>query len=432
MAQVRDLFFDEFYEELEKVINGIEVVQEESGTLPILSDEVKRHWNPYSPDPNNREGILISVDGGVQISNFAYGGLVTVARACALTHHPSQSRTLIKKVKIHIQETHDNRDRSFIPEYTRTIAEYQAATQAAKWALNQNLRPTVLLDGSLYIPRFPYAIREYCHHPQLLQEFLDSIVELRTLAHIHDFPIVAVAKDSTVFYLHMQLLRMAIGSAGDHNLLAQLEDTNTPLDLSIKAETINPKNQKALEPYLESRPLCDTLLIQTCTDIEGYTTPLLLAPNIYYARGTATALYKRIRRNISEPTAGKVVTSISAFFSLPGVATIYWRPQLGVRPFRIDLTAHTFDHSESWSKKKGNSLLESGWDHRKLHEILNHLGYWYSNDIEYNIPLKQADTLARFDRNLYKQKYEPFIIRRLEQAGMDIAGTRRTLREIDA
>jgi len=122
----------------------------------------------------------------------------------------------------------------------------------------------------------------------------------------------------------------------------------------------------------------------------------------------------------------------SAFFNLPGIVTTYWRPQLGVRPFRIDLTAHTFDHTKPWSSKIGNSLLDSGWDHRKLHDILNHLGYWYSNDIEYNIPLKQADILARFDQNLYKQKYEPFIIRRLEQAGIDIVGTRRTLREIEA
>jgi hypothetical protein len=34
---VRDLFFDEFYEELENVIKGIEATQEEPGTPPILA-----------------------------------------------------------------------------------------------------------------------------------------------------------------------------------------------------------------------------------------------------------------------------------------------------------------------------------------------------------------------------------------------------------
>jgi hypothetical protein len=37
LSQVRDLFFDEFYEELEKVIKGIEGTQEEPGTPPLLT-----------------------------------------------------------------------------------------------------------------------------------------------------------------------------------------------------------------------------------------------------------------------------------------------------------------------------------------------------------------------------------------------------------
>jgi hypothetical protein len=432
LSQVRDLFFDEFYDELEKVIKGIETTQEEPGTPPVLADEVERHWNPYQPDPDNREGVLISVDGGVQISNFAYGGLVTVARACALTHHPGQGRNLTKKVKIHIQETHDNRDRAFIPGYARTIAEYTAATQAAQHALDQNLKPTVLLDGSLYLARFPYAIREYRHHPTLIQEFFTSITELRTLAHQHSFPVAAVAKDSTVFYLHMQLLRKAISRAGYHMLLAHLKDATTPLDLSIKVDALNPQDRKTLETYVDPRPLCDTHLVHACTTTEGHTTPLLLAPSIYYARGDAPALYTRIRRNIPEPTAGNTIASIEAFFSLPGVATTYWRPQPSARPFRIDLTAHTLGHPEPWGRKKGNTLLELGWDSKPLRGVLDHLGHWYCNDVEYNIPLKQADILARFDRNLYKRKYEPYIIRRLEQAGVDIAGTRRNLREMES
>jgi len=43
----------------------------------------------------------------------------------------------------------------------------------------------------------------------------------------------------------------------------------------------------------------------------------------------------------------------------------------------------------------------------------------------------QADMLARFDRTLYRTKYEPFIISRLERAGLDITGRRRALREVD-
>jgi hypothetical protein len=65
-----------------------------------------------------------------------------------------------------------------------------------------------------------------------------------------------------------------------------------------------------------------------------------------------------------------------------------------------------------------------------LEKVLNHLGHWFCNEVEYNIPLKQADTLARFDRDLYRRKYEPFIVKRLEEAGLDVTGKRRTMREI--
>lgn len=427
---MRDLFFDEFYDELERVVKGVEATLEEPGTPPFLKDEVEDAWRPYRPDPEEREGVLVSVDGGVQISNFAYGGLVTVARACAITHNPGRGRSLTKKVKIHFQETHDNRDRGFIPGYARTIAEYQAATAAARQALDQGLKPIVLMDGSLYLARFPYAVREYRHHPRLLQEFVSSIVELRALARTHGFPVAAVAKDSTVFYLHMQLLRRAIARAGHPQLIPRIVDANTPIDVRVKADILEPRDRKLLEPYLEPRPLCDTRLVHACTETEGYTTPLLLAPSIYFARGNAPSLYDRIRRNTPEPTAGNVIASLESFFGLPGVATVYWRPQPGARPFRIDLTAHTLGHPEPWGRKKGNDLIEPGWDPAPLRAVLDHLGHWYCNDVEYNIPLKQADTLARFDRNLYKLKYEPYIIRRLEQAGVDIAGTRRNLREM--
>jgi hypothetical protein len=105
MSQVRDLFFDEFYDELERVTRDLQADQEEPGALPALSDTLLKHWTPHEADTDDRPHALISVDGGVQQSRYAYGGFIAVARALAITHTPGQQPTLSKTVKIHIQDT---------------------------------------------------------------------------------------------------------------------------------------------------------------------------------------------------------------------------------------------------------------------------------------------------------------------------------------
>jgi len=338
---------------------------------------------------------------------------------------------LEKRVKMYVGEVYDNRDRAFIPGYVRVISEYDAAHAAAEKVLEEGGRPMVFLDGSLYLSRFPYAIREYRHHPELLAELFNSISGLRRLGRDRGFPVVAVSKDSTVFYLYMELLKDAVKRAGLGRLTGLIEDASSPLDLRMKMEKWDPGDREAMEPFIEARPLCDAALIRTSTDVEGYTQPLLLAPSIYYGREAAPSLYSRIEDNLSKERADNVVNALKRFFSGPGVAVTYWKPNMRGRPFRVDLSAAALGYDEPWGRKRGNTFVEADRDLRPLERVLNHLGYWFCNDVEYNVPLKQADALARFDRNLYRRKYEPFIISRLRAAGYDVTGTRRMQREVD-
>ncbi len=431
MSGIRDLFFDEFYEELERVVADIAPPEEEPSEPSILADDVHRKWIPYAPNPEERDEALISVDGGVQLSRFSYGGFVAVGRALALVHRPGRDRTAEKRVKIHVQEVYDDRDRGFIPGYVRMIAEYDAARAAAERVLEEGLRPIVLLDGSLYFARFPYAIREYVHHPELLAELFDSISALRCLGRDRSFPVAAVTKDSTVFYLHMRLLREKVRRAGLGALAEEVEQASSPLDLRVRAERLPEAGRTALTPFIERRPLCDTALINAVTETEGYTRPLLLAPSIYFGRADAPALYERIERNLGKERGRSLIKALKSFFGCPGVAVTYWKPAPDARPFRVDLSATSLGYNEPWGEGRMNEFVEHDADLRFLEKLLNHLGYWFCNDVEYNIPLRQADTLARFDRSLYQSKYEPFIVNRLEAAGYDIRGTRRTLREVD-
>jgi len=430
LSKTRDLFFDEFYEELERVASGIQEEGEETPTPPVLAEEARRRWHPYAPDPEERGEALVAVDGGVQVSSFAYGGFVAVGRALALTHRPGRDRAVEKRVKIHVQEVYDDRDRGFIPGYVRMIAEYDAATKAAQRVLEEGGKPLVVLDGSLYLARFPYATREYSHHPELLRELFASMSRLRALGRDEGFTVAAVSKDSTVFYLYMQLLKEAVRRAGLGRFIEEIDKASSPLDLRMKAERWPQEDRDALKPFTEAQPLCDTALIRACTETEGYTHPLLLAPSIYYGRGDPPALYGRIERTLGKERAGGVINSIESFFNCPGVAMTCWKPAPGARPFRVDVSASALGLDQPWEEMKRNKFAPEDLDPSPLERVFNHLGHWYCNEVEYNIPMRQADMLARFDRDLYARKYEPFIISRLEGAGYDITGRRRVLREV--
>jgi hypothetical protein len=431
MSGVRDLFFDEFYAELETAMKGYENHEDETSEPPRLADELINRWHPYLPGDRDPGEVLVSVDGGVQISRFAYGGFVAVARACALAHAPGEGRRLTKSVKIHIQEVYDNRDRGFIPSYARLISEYRAATIAAREVLDRGLKPVVLMDGSLYLGRFPYATREYRHHPTLITELLDSISDLRSLARDRDFPLVGISKDSSVFYLHMELLKVVLARAGQLRLRTLVDDASNPFDLTIKLEAMEEQDRQALEPFLDKRPLCDCALVYVCAKSEGYSQPLLLTPSLYRSGSEGVALYERLERNLPRETADTVIASLRRFFMSPPVAVSYWKPIPGSHPFRVDVAGHSLGRSEPWGSSGGNKLLNVP-DQGVLEGAVDHLHHWYCNDVEYNVPLKQADILAHFDRNLYTTKYEPFIISRLERVGVDVKGTRRNLREMGA
>ncbi|MBN1683347.1 DNA double-strand break repair nuclease NurA [Candidatus Bathyarchaeota archaeon] len=429
MSQVKDFFFDEFYAELLQIITYIKNENEKIQKGSILFEDLKNIWDDYKIVAEAPQESLIAVDGGVQISNFAYGEFVAVGRACAIIQRHGQDRKLEKKVKVYIDKVYDNRDKGFIPGYVRTICEYEAAYSAALHVIEEGGNPVILLDGSLYFSRFPYAIREYRHHPVLLKELFDAISKLRCLGRDMDIPIIAVSKDSSVFYLYMELLRKKIQREGEKDLLNLIKDASTPMDLWVISEKLNDDDKEVLKPFIESRPLCDTKLIEFSNIEEGYSQPLYVAPSIYYSRDrTIPAFYNLLDKTLEKETSKKMKESFEAFFGCPGVATIYWKPKENARVFRVDILSSILGDNEPWSEKKRNELMRH-YNKERVEKILYHLNYWYCNDVEYNLPLKQADMLARFDRKLYRDKYEPFIIRRLEEAGLEVRGTRRMLRE---
>lgn len=430
MPQIRDLFFEEFYEELERVIGNIKR-QESETHPPKLSREVAGKWIDFVFKLPEDDVTLISVDGGVQFSEFAYGGFIAVGRACALIHIRDRSQGMVKRVKIYSGEVFDDRDRYSIPGYVRLISEYEAARKASEQVLKEGGKPLVLMDGSLYFPRFPYAIHDYQHHPTLMAELFEAVSSLYKISVAEVFPLAAVSKDSSVFYLHMELLKEAAIKAGLKKGASLLEEASSPYDLRLKMVDWDPEDKEALEPLLDTVPLCDTALIEHSISKTGFSTPLLLAPSIYYDGGSIPAFYRRIERVVGGAVAERVISALDAFFSTPGVVMTYFKPTLDARPLRVDLSASILGLEGKWKSMKRSRFSDEKMSLEALIHILNHLAYWFCNEVEYNIPLHNADKIARFDTDLYKSKYEPYLIERLKEAGFDTTGRRRALREVE-
>jgi len=123
-------------------------------------------------------------------------------------------------------------------------------------------------------------------------------------------------------------------------------------------------------------------------------------------------------------------SALDAFFSTPEVAMTYFKPTLDARPIRVDLSASVLEFKGEWKTIERSIFIDKKIDLEALIRILNPLRHWFYNKVEYNVSLHNADKIARFDTDLYKSKYEPYLIERLKEAGLDTTGRRRALREV--
>ena len=413
MPRMVDLFFEEFYEELERAVEGLKR-REEAKPLPAVVRMLRRRWRSYMPRPRGNEGAVIAVDGGVQSSTFAYGGFTAVGRACALIYSGGESR-IVKRVKLYIGEAYDEAERETIARYVRMIAEYSAAYEAASRVLDMGDKPLLLMDGSLRPMGIPRRPSEYLHHPDLIAELLNAIASLHSLSAKAGFPLTAIAKDSTALNLHIALLREIAEARGLRDLLRELEAA-APQRLQHLFRRL-----RAEGGDLGGNLLCDTALVRESTTGEGYTTPLLLAPPQQWRT-------PQIPREAEEETARGIEEAMRSILSQPGVASIVFRPQPESRPLRVDFLSTLIGYYEPWGSYEIDRFMGDEQPLTELEGLLDHLAYWFCNEVEYNIPLYQADLIARFDRGLYESRYEPLIISRLEEAGLNLISRRRVLR----
>jgi len=435
VLQMRDIFFDEFYEELEQTVSNLRSEDIRITPPDRVIEALRQRWHEHGSAKRSSSLTLVAIDGGVQRAQYSHGWTVSIGRACAFIYSPEEKNNghrIRKSVKIHIGRVFDDRDKGYIPSYVRLIAEYNAARAAAEEVLGSGSLPLVLLDGSLYLSRFPYAEREYLSHPEILAELFESMNALHSLGRDRGFPVVALSKDTSVFYLYMVLLREIVARSGiDGRLTDIIAESTSPLSLREKMGRLKEEERKLLDDLLGGvKPLSDPELVEASTRDSGFSHPLLLAPSIYYRRGdTLPSLYRRIRGLLPKERAERVVSALEGFFSRPPVAITYWKPRRDGRPFRVDVSGSSLGKTSSMRNVKPNIFVAEDCDLSVLREVLDNLAFCFCNDVEYNIPLHQADLLARFDRQLYTSCYEPFLVNRMEERGIVLRSRIRDLRE---
>jgi len=433
LSQVKDIFFDEFYEELGRAVNSIKSEDMKTEPPPRMVEALRNRWHLHEGAESPEPFSLVAVDGGVQHTEFSHGWSASIGRACAIVQSPNHKQPNIRKsVKIHLGRVF-GRDKSYVPSYVRLTAEYDAALKGAQEVLKADGSPLVVMDGSLYLSRFPYAEREYVTHPELLTDLFQSIAQLHILSRDRGFPLVGLSKDSSVFYLFMALLRDILAQSDiSQELKSLIRESTSPISLKEKMTRLRQEERTFLQSLTGGDSgLSDPQLTEASTNSCGFTHPLLLAPSIYYRGGDfLPSLYRRANELMPRDQAKSLVTALDSFFSRPTIALTYWKPRKESRSFRVDLSASSLGYRFPMKEFKLNTFISEECDLSVLKEVLNNLGFWFCNELEYNLPLSQADRLARFDSKLYKSQYEPFIVRRLQEHGIDLKSRVRDLREM--
>jgi hypothetical protein len=230
----------------------------------------------------------------------------------------------------------------------------------------------------------------------------------------------------------MTLLREVLALSGANGRLADLVAKSTsPMSLREKMGRLNEVDKRTLNTLLGGvKSLTDLEVVEASAENQGFSHPLLLAPSIYYRSGdTVSSLNRRVRALLPREVAERVIAALEGFFSRPAVALTYWRPRRDGRAFRVDISGSSLGYGTPMMETTQNTFVAEDCDLRALREVLDYLKFCFCNDVEYNISLHQADKLARFDRQLYASRYEPFLIKRLEERGIVLRRRVRDLRE---
>jgi hypothetical protein len=367
-------------------------------------------------------------DGSIMSTTFRGGVRVAVARAMAQVY--------CRKVLVGDFPDVDVR----VGHRLRRAALYMRALEyrCLRRAIEEHGDVSIAIcDGALYPSIHPILIRLTEQEVEAYMEYLRAFHELYWLARERKLTLIGVAKDSFVNYLGVRILADQIARE-DPEVGVELSHVRSARNIARRLALIKDSLKNGYIYYIMAEAMTmtsDEEILDRCTDKPGFTVPMALAPQPIYLSeevkaGTRRWSESKIRNRLisAGPPLSEIALALDAIYKLPPIATSYWRPWHGLGVYRIDVCGCSLGLESVWDSVEGDYILnaEAAKKFSSVAALLNAL----SEEPFAVKPLVDIDELVRFNRNEYKESYEPLIINALARAGFKALLTKRDIREL--
>jgi len=414
-------FFQMFLSELRESIGRLRPLDLVSSPF---KDSYLSKWCSHCESSEPDEAV-VACDGSIGESSFSGGLVVWAARAVA--HVYSMGSEPLSLLETGVEAGYRLQGREF---FLRSL-ELRTLRRAMEKASQSRRRVFGIFDGSLYLT--------FLHHRDHLRAFSrifeNYVRELSLLMKLVDEEkmVVGISKDSDISYLRAKIMIDILRSL-DPELAAEARGRSIRRIREVLGDRVKGLTQDStLKTCFEEleQDFSDEGVYSEIAPGPGFTKPLLLAPQTIFLTGEARSTgwwdsKFRTRLKQDEDLKG-VLQVLDEYFSNPPVALTYWRPGMGSRVYRVDVPSRILGYSGACGGLSGDFFIgDSGVEKAKtVFSVLNRL----QQEPHAVRPLAEVDSIARLDRSLYKDAYEPVIVEELRRSGFKASPRRRRIRD---
>jgi hypothetical protein len=419
-----EVFLEIFNAKLDQTLNQISIDQ---SALGYLRGAYLPLWREFG-DRSGELPCYAVVDGSIMSSTFRGGVRIAVARAMA---HVYRGNVLLGSFPdVDVRVGHRLRRALLYMkalEYRclRRILEEHGDTSAA------------ICDGALYPAIHPILVRLTEQEVEAYVEYLRAFHDLYRLAGERGLTLIGVTKDSFVNYLGVRVLADLIAGE-DPEVGAEVSRVRSAKNIARRLSLIRDRLRGGRIYHSMAEALTmtsDEEVLEWCADKPGFTVPMALAPQPIYLSEEVKAGTRRwseswIRGRLlsAGPPLRGVALALDDIYGLPPITISYWRPWHMLGVFRVDVCGWALGLNFEWDSVEGDRVLnaEAAEKFRAVAALLNTL-----SDEPFAVkPLADVDELVRFNRDEYKECYEPLIIKALMKTGFRALLTKREVREL--
>ncbi|MEM2088169.1 MAG: DNA double-strand break repair nuclease NurA [Thermoproteota archaeon] len=417
-------FFQMFLDRLRESVGKLTPLELQSS--PFKNSYLSK-WNPCE-DSAQPSGAIVACDGSIGESSFSGGLVVLIARAIAHIYTPEGGLKSIMEV-----DTEANYKLQGRSLFMKTL-ELRVLRKALEKTLQEHEAVLGIFDGSLYLT--------FLHHREHLRRvawvFEKYVRELASLLKLtgKNTVIIGLSKDSDINYLRAKIMLDVVKSLSTE-LMAEVKRGRSIKRirerLAGKAE-FEPKGSM-LRTCIEEleKDLSDEGVYGELAPNPGFTTPLLLAPQTLFLTGESKARSwwdTGFRGLLENDVALKgILEALDEYFSTTPIALSYWRPAGMLGVYRLDVSSSLLGCEGSCGDLSDDKFMDDEAALKRMRGIISFLN-WMKQGPHVVYPLVEVDTIARLDRTLYKNAYEPVIVDELKRRGFKVSPRRRSIRDM--